>query len=128
MDRHVSIFRTNFSDDGLPYAYDLEDLGAYYALYLDMMEHWKAVLPGFVYEVRYEDVVADLKGQAEGLLAFCGLDWNDACLEFHAAQRQVKTASASQVRQPIYTSSVAAWKKYERQLQPLKAALDSRAG
>ena len=91
------------------------------------MAHWRAVLPpGVLLEVRYEDVIDGLEGQARRLIAHCGLAWDDACLAFHTTQRPVRTASVSQVRQPIYRSSVARWKPYERLLTPLLEALGER--
>jgi hypothetical protein len=69
--------------------------------------------------VQYENIVADQEGEARKLLAYCGLEWNDACLDFHKTKRQVRTASVVQVRQPIYTSSVQRWRKYEKFLGPL---------
>jgi hypothetical protein len=74
-------------------------------------------------EVRYEDVVGDLEGAARRLLDFCGLDWDPACLAFHVTERPVRTASAAQVRQPIYDSSIGRWRRYGAELGPLLAAL-----
>jgi hypothetical protein len=72
-------------------------------------------------DVQYEDVVADLQGQARRLIAFCGLEWDARCLEFHLTQRQVRTASVSQVRRPLYQKSVGSWRAFEAFLQPLRA-------
>ena len=82
-----------------------------------------AVLPVPLYEVDYEETVADLEGVARRLVAACGLDWEPACLEFYRAQRPVRTASLSQVRQPIYSGSVGRWKNYESALADLFARL-----
>ena len=82
--------------------------------YRRLMDHWRAVLPVPVHEVDYEETVADLEGVARRLVAACGLEWDPACLEFHRTERTVRTASLTQVRQPIYTTSVARWKHYER--------------
>ncbi|MBU0688226.1 MAG: tetratricopeptide repeat protein [Gammaproteobacteria bacterium] len=102
------------------HTYDLAELGHYYADYARLMDHWRAVLPAdSFYDVQYEDIVADQEGEARKLLAYCGLEWNDACLDFHKTQRQVRTASVVQVRQPIYASSVERWRKYEQFLGPL---------
>ena len=88
------------------------------------MAHWRSVLPdGLMLEVHYEDVVADLEGQARCMIAHCGLDWDPRCLEFYKNERPVKTASALQVRQPIYHSSVGSWRAYENLLRPLLEAL-----
>ena len=83
------------------------------------MDHWHSVLPGFVLDVHYEEVVADLEQQVHRLLKFCGLPFEEACLRFHETQRAVKTASSEQVRQPIYSSSVNLWRNYESDLQTL---------
>ena len=89
------------------------------------MDHWHRVLPaGTILDVRYEDMVADLEGQTRKLLAHCGLAWDERCLAFYETQRPVHTASATQVRQPIYTSSLARWRAYEEFLAPLRAELD----
>ena len=81
------------------------------------------MLPGFIHEIQYEDIVDDQEVQTRGLLAHCGLEWNDACLKFFKTDRPVNTASAVQVRQPIYRDSVQSWKRYEKQLVPLLKAL-----
>jgi Sulfotransferase family/Tetratricopeptide repeat len=107
-----------------PFTYELGELGRYYCAYRRLMEHWRALLPdGVVLELRYEELVADLEGQARRLLAHCGLAWDDACLAFWNTQRPVDTASAAQVRQPIYESSVGRWRRHGRLLDPLLAAL-----
>jgi tetratricopeptide (TPR) repeat protein len=109
---------------GQPFTYDLRELGLYYRAYDALMSHWRGLLPADRFmEVRYEDVVDDLEGQARRLIAFCGLPWDDACLAFHRTRRTVRTASVNQVRQPIYRTSVARWKPYEAYLGPLLAAL-----
>jgi tetratricopeptide (TPR) repeat protein len=103
--------------------YDLGDIGRHYVQYRRMMEHWARVLPGRVVDVVYEDMVADPESQVRRLLDACRLPWNDACLRFYETQRPVRTASVSQVRQPIYKSSVQRWRRYEKHLGPLFAAL-----
>jgi len=83
------------------------------------MEHWRKVLPqGVMLEVDYEDVVDDLEQQARRLVAHCGLEWDDACLSFYKTERPVRTASVTQVRQPIYRIAVGRWRDYEELLQP----------
>ncbi len=107
------------------FAYDLSELGLYYRRYEALMGHWRALLPAeCLIEIHYEDLVHHLEPQARRLVAFCGLEWNGACLAFHQTRRQVRTASATQVRQPVYHSSIGRWKAYERYLGPLLAALD----
>jgi hypothetical protein len=108
------------------HTYDLAELGRYYARYRRLMAHWRKVLPeGRVLDVRYEDVVADLEGAARRIIAHCGLPWDERCLSFHETARPVRTASASQVRQPIYSSAVGRWRAYEEFLDPLLAGLRS---
>ena len=87
------------------------------------MEHWRRVLPVAVLEVDYEEKVADLEGVARRLVDWCGLDWESACLAFHEGKRPVRTASLSQVRQPIYRRSVARWKHYAPALERMFANL-----
>jgi hypothetical protein len=115
-----SCFSQRFADVGMPSAYDLGELGRFYCAYDSLMEHWRRVLPeGAILTVDYEDVVADLEGQTRRILAHCGLEWNDACLEFHKSRRQVRTASAGQVNQPLYNNAVGRGRNYERFLAPL---------
>jgi hypothetical protein len=83
------------------------------------MDHWRTVLPGVVHDVRYEDFVADQEGQSRALIDYLGLPWNEAVLSFHKAERQVRTASAAQVRQPMYQGSIDLWKRYGDKLNPL---------
>jgi len=114
----LSCYRILFAE-GHQWTYDLGTLGRYYRRYWDLMEHWRSEFPGAMYEVRYEDNVADVEGQARALIDHLGLDWNDGCLDFYNTDRPVKTASASQVRKPIYTTSTNRWRKYEKFLKPL---------
>jgi hypothetical protein len=87
------------------------------------MAHWKAVLPIPIMDVQYEELVTDPRVWVERILAFCRLDWEDACLNFHQSKRQVVTASYDQVRQPLYTKSVARWKNYAKHLEPVSRIL-----
>jgi tetratricopeptide (TPR) repeat protein len=124
IDTCLSCFSILFTENQ-PYTYDLEELGRYYRAYEALMAHWRSVLPqNVMLEVQYEEVVADLEGQARRIVAHCGLEWDDACLDFHKTQRLVRTASAIQVRQPIYKSSVGRWRAYEPFLGPLLAELE----
>jgi len=111
---------------GQPFSYDLEELGEYYLQYRRLMDHWHHVMPGFILEVNYENVVEELESQVRRLLDFCGLPFEDACLRFHETERAIKTASSQQVRQPIYSSSVNLWRNYESQLETLVHILESR--
>lgn len=101
-------------------SYDLREMGRYYRDYWDIMAHWREVLPaGSFYELQYETLVANQEEESRKLIAYCGLDWNDACLDPHKTERTVKTASITQVRQPVYQSSVERWRVYEKFLGPL---------
>ena len=127
MDSCLSCFATHFSAD-LAFSYDLAELGRNYRLYLDMMELWRRVLPeGAMLEIDYESVVGDLEGQARRIIDYCGLPWDERCLAFHQTRRSVRTASIVQVRQPIYRSSLARWRRYEKHLGPLAEALKPAA-
>jgi tetratricopeptide (TPR) repeat protein len=112
--------------DGYPFSYDLNELGRYYLAYYRLMNHWRKVLPGAVYDLAYEDLVADQAGETRKLLQYCGLEWQDACANFHLNTAAATTASASQVRQPIYTESVSQWRHYVQELNELSGVL--RAG
>jgi len=119
----LSCFKTSFHE-GNNFTYDLAELGHYYQQYERLMAHWQSVLPGRMLEVRYEDVVADVEREARRLVDHCGLAWNDRCVTFHETDRQVRTASAAQVRSPIYATSRGRWRRYRRHLGPLIKALD----
>jgi tetratricopeptide (TPR) repeat protein len=122
VDTCMSCFSTLFAS-AHAYSYDLAELGRAYGAYDALMDHWRAVLPASVFlEVRYEDVVDDLEGQARRILAHCGLGWDDACLAFHRTARPVHTASAVQVREPVYRRSIGRW---DRQAQEIRPLLDS---
>ena len=116
-----SCFSQRFADSGsLPCAYDLGELGRYYRAYDGLMAHWRSVLPQDVMlEVQYEDVVEDIEAQARRILVHCGLEWDPRCLDFHRTERQVRTVSVAQVRQPIYTNAVGRWRRFEPFLGPL---------
>jgi len=120
----VANFRQLYAK-GKNQTYDLIEFAEYYLEYQRMMDHWQKVLPGRVLRVNYEDVVADLDGQARKILDFCGLPWEDDCLDFHLNTRPVNTASAEQVREPIYTDAVDFWKKYQSHLGPVLEILKS---
>ncbi|MDX8456131.1 sulfotransferase [Mesorhizobium sp. VK9D] len=115
----LSIFKVHFRGDSHRYGYDLGELADFHNLYADIMAHWHKVLPGVVHDVRYEDFVADQEGQTRALMAFLGLPWDDKVLSFHETDRPVRTASAAQVRRPMYQGSVDLWKRYGDRLKPL---------
>jgi tetratricopeptide (TPR) repeat protein len=123
VDTCISCFSKLFSAEQ-NHTYDLAELGRYYKRYEHLTAHWHRVLPhGRVLDVRYEEVVTDLEKQARRIIAHCGLPWDDRCLSFHETDRPVRTASATQVRQPIYKSAIGRWRVYERHLGPLLGAL-----
>jgi tetratricopeptide (TPR) repeat protein len=126
IDTCLSCFSTLFTSGGIQYSYDLGELGRYYRAYEALMAHWRKALPaGVMLELHYEEVVDDLEKQARRLVAHCGLDWDERCLAFHTTVRPVRTASAAQVRRPIYRSSVGRWLPERELLQPLLDALAS---
>jgi tetratricopeptide (TPR) repeat protein len=117
-----SCFKQLFAH-GQTWTYDLTHLGWYYRDYLKLMDHWDDVLPGRVYRVQYEDMVADTERQIRALLEYCGLPFEERCLRFYEHERAVRTPSSEQVRRPIYTEGLEQWRHYEKHLDPLKAAL-----
>jgi tetratricopeptide (TPR) repeat protein len=124
VDTCVSCF-THLFKQKQEHTYDLAELGRYYRDYGRLMQHWRSVLPADAFlDVQYEDIVADKEKEARRLLSFCDLEWDAACLDFHKTERTVRTASVTQVRQPIYTSSVERWRKYAQHLGPLLESLE----
>ena len=119
----VSCWMTDFRQ--IRWACDPEHIASRFLAYQRLMEHWRRVLPVPVLEVDYEETVADLEGVARRLVAWCGLEWEPACLKFYEVRRPVRTASVVQVRRPIYTHAVARWKHYEQALAPLMAQLEN---
>lgn len=124
MDNCLSMYFQNFGR-GNTFSYDLEHLGAFVATYRALMAHWHRVLPGRILDLPYEGVVAEPERWSRALIAHIGLPWDPKCLDFHETDRTVRTASAWQVKQPIYKRSVARWKRYERELAPLRRALEA---
>ncbi|MGI3184476.1 tetratricopeptide repeat-containing sulfotransferase family protein [Nioella aestuarii] len=120
----LSIYLNMFPPGRQIYATDLSDIGRYIRLYDAMQQAWAEALPDRVHVVDYEALTADPDPNIRALVAAAGLDWDPACLEPHKAKRNVATLSFAQVRQPIYRASVAAWKRYETELEPLLEALE----
>ena len=108
---------------GQEFTYGIEDIARYYRTYVELMNHWDAVLPGRVLRVQHEDVVHDLDASVRRILDYCGLPFEPACLEFHKTRRSVRTPSSEQVRQPIFRDGLDQWKKFATWLEPLRAAL-----
>ena len=122
MDACFSTYRQYFAQ-GQSFSYDLADLGRYYRAYLALMDHWDAVLPGKVLHVQYESLVGDPERVIRTMLTHCGLPFEPGCLRFHETRRPVRTASAEQVRQPLYASAIGYWRRFEQELEPLRASL-----
>ena len=123
IDTCLSCYSKLFTDRH-QYSYDLGELGRYYRAYETLMEHWRRILPpSFMLEVQYEDLIGDLESESRRIVDHCGLEWDASCLSFYVAERPVRTASAVQVRQPIYRSSIGHWRAYAHQLGPLIEAL-----
>ncbi|GAV20072.1 tetratricopeptide repeat protein [Mariprofundus micogutta] len=120
----LSMFQENFSDGKMNYSCDLNALGRQYARYQKLMQHWRKVLPkGVMLEVSYEDLVSNPEIELRRLLEGCDLEWHPDCLSSHKTTGAVSTASLIQVRKPIHQKSVARWKHYEKQLEPIKQYL-----
>ncbi len=122
MDCCLSNYFQKFSD-GHTFAYDLANLGHYYLQYERLMEHWRQLMPGRIFELNYENLIADPEYWSRAMIEHIGLDWDDACLAPHKLERSVRTSSYWQVRQPIYKTSVQRWKSFEEHLDVLKHAL-----
>nr|QIG37616.1 sulfotransferase-like protein [Pseudococcomyxa simplex] len=125
LDVALSCFAQPFEGRGLPWASHLDEITTAIKNHHDMMEHWDALLPGRILHVPYEALVAGQEEWSRRMLQHCGLFWDDAVLHFHTTQRDVHTASVSQVRQKIYRSSVGKWKKYRHMLDPVRESLHS---
>jgi len=117
-----SCFKQHFAR-GQGFAYSLEDIGRYYADYVDLMAHYDSVLPGAVHRVVYERLVESPEAEIRRLLAYCGLPFEDGCLRFYENNRAVRTASSEQVRTPIFADGIGQWRHFEPWLGPLKKAL-----
>jgi hypothetical protein len=118
-----AIFKTLFRM-GYPYSYSLDDIGRYYLAYHRLMAHWRTAIPASFIDLDYEALIDDQEGGTRRLLEYCGLEWQDACLEFHRNTSPAATASAVQVRRPLYRSSLEQWRHYETQLAPLARMLE----
>lgn len=125
MDVCFGCYRQLFSN-GLKFSYSFEDLAKTYLGYQQLMDHWHQVLPGFVYKIKYEDLVNSPQSQIQSILEFCNLEPEAACFESHKTKRTVRTLSATQVREPIFKHGVNRWLSYETQLEPLKELLNTQ--
>lgn len=124
MDVGYALFKTLFQT-GCPYSYDLIDLGRYIGAYRRLTDHWRACLPGRMIEVDYEAIIENLPVEARRLTDACGLEWEEACIDFHLNPTPSSTASAAQVRRPLYRDSLGLWRRYESQLTPLRRTLEA---
>jgi tetratricopeptide (TPR) repeat protein len=122
-----SIYKTYFPINGNGYAYDMDDLAEYYKLYAELMLFWRDQYSDRIYELDYESLTENQEQETRKLLAHCGLDWEEQCLDFHKTKRVVKTTSANQVRKKMYTGSSESWKKYANRLKPLLTGLGLNA-
>lgn len=119
-----SIFKLYFPAKGMGFAWDLKDVAEYYKLYRDLMAFWHQKFPGRIYDLDYDRLTENQEEETRKLLEYCGVPWEDACLNFHDTKRAVRTASAAQVRKKMYRGSSEAWKKFEQHLGPLKISLE----
>jgi tetratricopeptide (TPR) repeat protein len=123
LDACVGNYRQLFAQ-GKNFSYDLQELGEYYLQYARLMDHWDSVLPGQVLRVSYDALIEDFDNEVRRMLDFCALPFEDACLAFHETERVVNTASASQVRTPVYKGAIGYWENYGEQLDELRAVLE----
>ena len=112
-----SVFKQLFSGTGMGFAYDLKDIYKYYGLYENLMEFWEEMFPGRIYRLDYEKLTASQKEETQKLLYYCGLEWEDGCMEFERNKRAVRTASFAQVRKKIYSGSSEEWKKFKSRIE-----------
>tara|TARA_B110000438_G_scaffold172150_1_gene164561 strand:- start:1404 stop:1784 length:381 start_codon:yes stop_codon:yes gene_type:complete len=122
----MAMYRQQFRDI-YPFSYDLTDLGHYFVAYHQLMNHWHSVMPGVIHSVSYESLVTDTEKETRKVLDFCKLDWDPQCLKFYESKTPSTTASATQIRQPVYSRSLDRWRKYTDYLSHLSAIL-VRAG
>ncbi len=118
-----SNFKHYFTRKGTGFAYDLQDVAEYYKMYIDLMAYWHEKFPGRIYDLNYEALTEHQEDETHKLLKYVGLTWEDQCLEFHKTEREVRTASATQVRQKMYQGSSEEWRKYEKHLEPMIESL-----
>ncbi len=119
-----AMYKTLFNE-GYPFSYDLTELAGYYIAYRRLMAHWDALMPGEILTLKYEALIASPEREIRRLLDFCGLPWQASCLDFHLHSAPSTTASAVQVRQPLYASSIDLWRRFEEPLAGLRARLQA---
>ena len=123
-DTCLSIYKQNFTTANYRFAYDMKATAQFHNQYRELMAHWHEVMPGAIVDVVYEDLTRDPEGEIPKLLSACGLEFEEACMDFSRSKGMVRTASSWQVRQPMYTSSVRLWEKYGEALRPMLDELD----
>lgn len=124
MDTCFAVYKQLFQN-AYPFSYQQDELAAYFIGYRQLMAHWHQVMPGVIYTLDYEELVQAPRAELQKLLAYCELDWQDECLAFEHNSQASTTASANQVRQPLYTSSLGKWRHYQRHLQPMLSRLQA---
>ncbi|MEM7472999.1 MAG: sulfotransferase [Pseudomonadota bacterium] len=124
-DNALSIYKNFFERGQHRYASDLRHIAGFMRLFERQIAYWRQAMPGVFYELHYEELIAEPEAQSRALVAAAGLSWEDGCLAFHENTRRVDTLSATQVRKPIYTSSVAAWRKFEAEMSPFWQAYEA---
>jgi hypothetical protein len=123
MDACFASYKQLFAD-AYPHSYDQQEMARHHARYYHLMGLWRERFPGRFLDIAYEDVARDLEPSARRLIDWLELPWEDCCLDFHRQDSAVTTASAVQVREPAHTRSIGRWRRYERQLEPLRNALE----
>ena len=116
-DNCLSIFKTYFASKKLNFAYDLDEILGFYHMYKDLMDYWEAVLPDFIFDIKYEKIIKNPEKEIRNLIKECKLSWDNKCLKFYENKRPIKTASDTQARKKIYKSSINMWKNYEMYLK-----------
>ena len=112
----MSIFKNQFSSGKIKFAYDIDEIVSYYNLYEDLMKYWRKLLPNFIYDLKYENLISNTKTEIKSLLNNCDLNWSNDCLNFYNNERPIKSASDIQVRSKIYNSSINSSKNYDKYL------------
>tara|TARA_Y100000590_G_C15702051_1_gene1007170 strand:- start:848 stop:2416 length:1569 start_codon:yes stop_codon:yes gene_type:complete len=124
-DTILSIYKNHFPGGQIKYGYNLSELVDYYNLYSNLMTHWSKILPNFIFDLNYEDLINDNEKKIKNMLNFCNLDWQNDCLRFYNNKRPIKTASDVQARKKIYNTSINTWKNYEKHLNDFFANLNN---
>ena len=127
MDTCLSIFQQNFNVKGNEYSFKLSEIGTFFNLYIDIMNHWKKILPNCFYEIKYEDFINNQKKETKKLLNYCNLKWENKCMNFHKTMRPVKTSSDHQIRKKIYSNSINRWKIYKQELEKLSNIVNEKS-